>query len=120
MMFSVFNDPRQILHVPQVAGETNQTSGTWQAATQPVSVPIKGDIQEITARELQRLPEGEYEIGDCRFFTSAVLADGDLLQVTEGDGSVTVWTVNTLEKKLRFMPKFGIPSRRAYLLKRRA
>jgi hypothetical protein len=116
--FSFFNTSRQIMHVPITAGETSQSSGTWQPPAVPVPVAITGDIQDITAKDLQRLPEGEYEIGDCRIITGAILNDGDQLRVTEEDGSVSTWSVKTLEKKTRIMQRLGIAPRRVYLLKR--
>lgn len=117
--FSVLNFPRQIVHVPQTAGETNQSTGAWTAATQAATAVITGDVQDLTARDLQRLPEGEYQIGDRRIFTASALNDGDILQVTEDTGSVTEWTVKTLERSTHILPKFGVSTRKTYLLKRR-
>lgn len=119
-IFSVFDFPGQILHVPQVAGETNQSTGAWTPASQPSAVAITGSIQDITAKDLQRLPEGEYEIGDRKFSTGASLNAGDLLQITEPDATVTEWTVKERERTSYFLPKFGMPLRHVYLLKRRA
>jgi len=119
-IFSVFDFPGQILHVPQVAGETNQSTGTWTAPATPASIPIKGSIQDITAEDLQYLPEGEYVFGDRKISTAAVLSDGDILQVTEPGGAVSTWTVKTRERTSYFLPKFGMPLRHVYLLKRRA
>ena len=117
--FSVFDYPRQILHVPITAGETNQSTGAWQPPSTPISAVIAGDIQDLTYRDLQRLPEGEYAIGDRKIFTTVSLTEGDLLQVTEDNGSVSEWSVKTLEKSTHILPKFGVSPRKAYLLKRR-
>ena len=117
--FSVFDYPRQILHVPVSMGETNQTTGAWEPESQLAAATITGDIQDLTARDIQRLPEGEFHIGDRRIFTTAVLADGDLVQVTEDTGSISEWTVKTLERATHILPKFGVSPRKVYLLKRR-
>jgi len=119
-VFSVFDFPGQIMHVPQMAGGSSQTTGTWQPGSQGTPVAIKGNVQDITAKDLQRLPEGEYVIGDRRISTSAVLGVGDILEVTETDSVVTVWTVKARERTSYILPKFGMPLRHVYLLKRRA
>lgn len=118
-VFSVFDFPGQILHVPQVAGGTSQSTGTWQPGSQQTPVAIKGNVQDLTVKDLQRLPEGEYELGDRRISTSAVLGVGDILEVTETDNSVTKWTVKARERTSYILPKFGMPLRHVYLLKRR-
>jgi len=120
-MFSVFDYPRSIVHVPKSAGSTNQATGVWVPGTTPVPVPITGDIQDLTYRDLQRLPEGEYTIGDRRIFTSAALDPDDTLQVTEDDGTVSSWQVKTLERKSHLLETMAGVTRRSYLLlKRRA
>ncbi|MDD1695104.1 MAG: hypothetical protein LUQ71_10310 [Methanoregula sp.] len=120
MSFSVFNFHGSILHTPKSVGQTNQSSGAWVPGPAAVSVPITGDIQDLTYRDLQRLPEGEYTIGDARIFTAAVLDPDDTLQVTEGDGTVSSWQVKTLEKTGRMMAAVCGIRRRSYLLKRQA
>ena len=116
--FQVFDYPRQIMHVPITAGSTNQTTGVWQPPATPVSVAITGGLRDLTFQDLQQLPEGKFSIGDRRIITTVPLAEEDLLQVTESDGSVTVWIVKTIERTSYVMPKFGFPQRTAYLLKR--
>ncbi len=118
-VFSVFDFPGQIMHVPQVAGNTSQSTGAWQPGSQGTSVAIKGNVQDLTVKDLQRLPEGEYELGDRRISTSAILGVGDILEVTETDGIVTKWTVKARERTSYILPKFGMPLRHVYLLKRR-
>jgi hypothetical protein len=117
--FSVFDYPGQIVHVPFSDGVTNQLTGMWTAPEAPVTATLTGDLQDLTYQDLQKMPEGEYAIGDRRIFTAAALCTGDVLQVTEADGSVSEWTVKALEKTTHIMPKFGLPSRNVYLLKRR-
>jgi len=118
-VFSVFDFPGQILHVPVTPGGTNQSTGAWGSPAAVTPVPVTGGISDITARDLQRLPEGEYELGDRRFSTGATLTPGDILQVTEPDATVTEWTVKARERTSYIMPKFGMPLRHVYLLKRR-
>jgi len=117
-VFSVFDFPGTIMHVPQVAGETNQSTGTWQAATQPSKSAITGNVQDLTVRDLQRMPEGEYELGDRKISTGATLTPGDLLEITEVDNTVTTWAVKARERTSYILPKFGMPLRHVYLLKR--
>jgi len=118
-VFSILDYPWQIMHVPITAGETNQSTGTWTPpATPPDPTSITGSIQDITAKDLERLPEGEYEIGDRRFSTSVALNKGDILQVTEFDASVSNWYVKTRERTSYVMQKVGLPLRHTYLLKR--
>lgn len=118
-VFSVFDYPYQILHVPKTAGETNQTTGTWDPGSESTAVAIKGNLQDITVRELQRLPEGEYAIGDRKISTSTFLTEGDVLRVTEPNGTVSSWYVKAKERTSYILPKFGMPLRHVYLLKRR-
>jgi hypothetical protein len=119
-VFSVFDFPGKIVHVPNVAGETNQSDGTWQAASQPATSEITGNVQDLTVRDLQRLPEGEYEFGDRKISTGATLSPGDTLEITEVDQSTTSWLVKARERTSYILPKFGMPLRHVYLLKRRA
>lgn len=107
------------MHVPIAAGETNQETGVWIPPADPVPAIITGDIQDLTYRDLQRLPEGEYTIGDRRIFTAAALCEGDILQITEDDATVSEWTVKTMEKSTHLLQKFGMSPRKSYLLKRR-
>ena len=65
----------------------------------------------------QRLPEGEYTLGDRRIHTGARLVPGDRLEVVEPDGTTSRWTVRALEKQTSFLVHYGI-DRRTYLLKR--
>jgi len=117
--FSIFNFPRSIVHVPKSVGSTSQSTGTWVPGSSTTSVPIAGDIQDLTYKDLQRLPEGEYTIGDRRIFTAAVLDPDDTLQVTEDDGAVSSWQVKTLERKGHMIEAMTGMTRRSYLLKRR-
>lgn len=116
--FAVFDYPRQIMHVPITVGSTNQSTGVWQPPGIPTPAAITGDLQDIKLQDLQRLPEGIVTLGDRRIITTFALSEGDLLQVTESDSSVSVWIVNTVERASYVMPKFGFPQRTAYLLKR--
>ena len=118
-VFSILDYPWQIMHVPTTAGGTNQTTGAWTPPATAASVAITGSIQDISVKDLQRLPEGEYEIGDRRFSSSVALNDGDILQVTEFDATVSNWYVKTRERTSYVMQKVGLPLRHTYLLKRR-
>lgn len=118
-VFSVFNFPGQILHIPQVAGATNQSTGAWQPGPQQTPVAITGNVQDLTVWDLQRLPEGEYEFGDRKISTGATLTRGDLLEITEVDQTTTTWLVKARERTSYILPKFGMPLRHVYLLKRR-
>ena len=118
--FSVFDFPGQILHVPFSPGVTNQSTGVWTAGASGFATPIKGNIQEVNANDLQTMPEGVYEVGDIKIITSVSLPVGDILQITEPDGvTVVEWTVKTFVKCTNIIPKFGLPVRNTYLLKKR-
>lgn len=119
-VFSVFDFPGQIMHVPQVTGGTSQSTGAWQPGSQGTAAAIKGNVQDLTVQDLRWLPEGEYEMGDRRISTSALLNVGDYLQITEPGGVVTEWLVKAPERTSYILPKFGMPLRHVYLLKRRA
>ncbi|MDD4255345.1 MAG: hypothetical protein PHP59_08220 [Methanofollis sp.] len=93
--FSVFDYPQQILWIPITPGYTEQDTGRLHPRGEGPPVAICGDLKDITARDLQRLPEGLYEIGDRRFTTTQLLSPGDFLDITELDGAtVTRWTIN--------------------------
>jgi len=96
-------------------GYTDQTTGEWVEGNEEV-VEITGHLQEITAKELQRLPEGEYSVGDRKFYTDADVKVGDVIRITEPDGSVTEWEVKAIEKNYHQLSKLGI-KRKSLLLK---
>jgi|Deesub1362A_J573_1020465.scaffolds.fasta_scaffold00761_7 hypothetical protein len=101
--------------VKVTSGYTDQQTGDYIPGSENV-VEIKGHLQEITAKELQRLPEGEYEIGDRRLYTDADVEIGDIIKVTESDGSTTDWVVKAIERKYHQLSKLEI-SRKSLLLK---
>lgn len=114
--FDVFDHPFAIVHVAVTEGHTDQETGAWVPGT-TTSTPIAGSLEDLTLRDLQRLPEGEYTLGDRRIHTSARLTPGDQLEVVE-PGTTSRWTVRTLERQTSFLAHHGI-DRRTYLLKRR-
>ena len=114
--FDVFDHPFAIVHVAVTEGHTDQETGAWAPGT-PTSAPIAGSLEDLTLRDLQRLPEGEYTLGDRRIHTGARLVPGDRLEVVEPDGTTSRWTVRALEKQTSFLVHYGI-DRRTYLLKR--
>jgi len=118
-VFSILDYPWQIMHVPITPGETNQSTGAWTPPATVASVAITGSLQDISVKDMQRLPEGEYEIGDRRFSTLVALNDGDVLQVTEFDATVSNWYVKTRERTSYVMHSVGLPLRHTYLLKRK-
>jgi hypothetical protein len=117
MTISDLDYPYKIELVRITEGYTDQQTGEWVAGSEIVT-EIKGHLQEITALELQRLPEGEYEIGDRRLYTNADVAAGDIVRITEPDGSVTEWTVRAVERTYHQLSKLGV-ARKALLLKRK-
>lgn len=115
MTISDLDYPYKIELVRIIEGYTDQQTGEWVPGSETV-IEIRGHLQEITTKELQRLPEGEYEIGDRRLYTDADAKVGDIIKITEPDGSTTEWVVKAVEKNYHLLSKFGI-SRKAYLLK---
>ena len=101
--------------VKVTAGYTDQQTGDYIPGSETVT-EIKGHLQEITTKELQRLPEGEYSIGDRRLYTDADAEVGDVIRITEPDGSITEWVVKAIEKNYHHLSKLGI-SRKSILLK---
>lgn len=114
--FDVFDHPHQITHVTVTEGHTDQETGAWVPGT-TTTAPIAGSLEDLTLRDLQRLPEGEYTLGDRRIHTGARLVPGDRLEVVEPDGTTSRWAVRALEKQTSFLAHHGI-DRRTYLLKR--
>ncbi len=115
--FDVFNHPHQIAHVSVTEGHTDQETGEWVPGT-TATTAIAGSLEDLTLKDLQRLPEGEYTLGDRRIHTGAHLAPGDRLEVLEPDGTTSRWAVRALERQTSFLAHYGI-DRRTYLLKRR-
>ncbi len=114
--FDVFDHPHQITHVAVTEGHTDQETGAWVPGT-TTSTAIAGSLEDLTLRDLQRLPEGEYTLGDRRIHTGAHLTPGDHLEVVEPGGTLSRWIVRALEKQTSFLAQYGI-DRRTYLLKR--
>ena len=115
MTISDLDYPFTIQLVRITEGYTDQLTGEWIPRTEQIT-EIKGHLQEITARELSYLPEGEYEIGDRKLYTSEDLEVGDVVKITEPDGSITEWTVKAVESKHSVLERYRI-KRRVYLLK---
>lgn len=114
--FDVFDHPHPITRVAVTEGHTDQETGEWVPGT-TASTAIAGSLEDLTLRDLQRLPEGEYTLGDRRIHTGARLVPGDRLEVVEPDGTPSRWAVRALEKQTSFLVHHGI-DRRTYLLKR--
>ena len=114
--FDIFNHPLPITLVAVTEGHTDQETGEWIPGT-TASTAIAGSLEDLTLRDLQRLPEGEYTLGDRRIHTGARLVPGDRLEVVEPDGTTSRWAVRAIEKQTSFLAHHGI-DRRTYLLKR--
>jgi hypothetical protein len=117
MTISDFDYPYKIELIKVTEGYTDQSTGEWVEGS-TTTQEIKGHLQEITAKELQRLPEGEYSIGDRRLYTDANAEIGDAVRITEPDGSTTEWIVKAIEKNYHQLSKLGI-SRKSLLLKQK-
>jgi hypothetical protein len=119
MTISDLDYPYSIQLVRITEGYSDQSTGEFVAGNESTQ-DIKGHLQEITAKELQRLPEGEYSIGDRRLYTDAEADIGDIVKITEPDGSITEWIIKAVERKYSLISKHSGISRRAYLLKRKS
>jgi hypothetical protein len=117
MTITDFDYPYTIQLVKIAEGYTNQSTGEYIPGSETVT-EIKGHIQDITAKLLQQLPEGEYSIGDRRLYTDADIKPGDIVRITEPDNSVTEWIVKEQERNYNFLSKHQI-TRRVFLLKRK-
>ena len=114
--FDVFDHPHQITRVAVTEGHTDQETGAWVPGSTNRTL-ISGGLEDLTLQDLQRLPEGDYELGDRRIHTAARLEPGDGLEVVETDGITSRWTVRALESQTSFLVHHGI-DRHTYLLKR--
>jgi hypothetical protein len=61
--FSVFDYPRQILHIPASPGHTDQDTGSWVPGGPKHRSPSRA-ISRTSRTGPSALPEGEYAIGD--------------------------------------------------------
>lgn len=115
MTLSEFDYPYTLKRVAVTEGATNQSTGVFTAGSEAITT-ITGHLQEITAKELQRLPEGEYEIGDKKLFTPSDIDEGDTIRITAADTTTTDWTVRAIENNYHLLSKYGI-QRHSYHLK---
>ncbi|MCZ0859939.1 hypothetical protein O0S10_01690 [Methanocorpusculum sp. MG] len=112
--FSEFDYPYPILHVCIEPGYTDE-DGTRIPARVISSTAVAGHLQDVSAREILRAPEGMYLSGDRRFHTSTPLAEDSLLKITEPNGDVTSWTIVGCESAVHTL---FFPVRYTYLIRR--
>jgi|GEM_PF-1752785 hypothetical protein len=118
-MFSALDWPYKIELVRITEGYTDQSTGDYIPPQESV-VEIKGHISDVTVKDLQRAPEGLYELGDRRLYVakSYGIAEGDIIKITEADGSVSEWKVVRRERSYGLLERYAA-SREAFLLRRR-
>jgi len=116
MTLTDFDYPRTIERIRVTRGYTDQTTGDYVPSTES-TITIKGHVQDLSARELQQLPEGEYSIGDKKLYTSDDVIVGDRIKLTEPDGTVSEWEVRAQQKEYNILSMLG--SRKSFLLKRK-
>lgn len=114
--FKEFDHPYQISHVSVTEGHTDQDTGVYVPGS-TTRTGISGNLEDLTLKDLERLPEGEYNIGDRKIHTGAALNEKDELEISEPDGSTSRWQVRTLSNQTSLLAKRGI-NRQTYLLKR--
>ena len=112
--FSEFDYPYPILLVCMKPGYTDE-DGIRVPARIVSSTAVAGHLQDVSAREILRAPEGIYLPGDRRFYTSTPLAEDSLLKITESNGDVTSWTIVGCESAAHML---FFPVRYTYLLRR--
>lgn len=110
--------PYSIELVKITEGYTDQGTGEYVPGTESV-IEISGHVQDITAKMLQSFPQGEYSIGDRKIYTDADVEVGDVIRITEGDGSVSEWIVKDFERDYNVLSKHDVV-RKSFLLKRKA
>ena len=108
-----FNWKYPISHVCITQGRTDRNTGEWIEETTRES-SITGDVQDISAEECRRYPQGFVRSGDRKIFTAACLEIGDTLKITESDNRITEWSVSALSEEYHM---FG-ERRFQYILRR--
>ena len=114
-----FDWPHNIKLVSITAGGTNQSTGDYDAPGE-VETDIKAHIIDLSIKDLQRMPEGMYAIGDRRIICDKIygVTPIDNIKITEADSSVTDWEVKEREKSYAMIGKFAGEDRESFLLKK--
>lgn len=114
-----FDWPHNIKLVAITAGGTNQSTGNYDAPGE-AETDIKGHVVDLSIKDLQRMPEGVYALGDRRLICekSYGVKPIDNIKITEADASVTKWEVKEREKSYAMIGKFAGEARESFLLKK--
>lgn len=112
--FSEFDYPYPILAVCTMPGYTDE-DGRRVPTRVASSAAVAGDLQDVSAREILRAPEGMYLSGDRRFSTCTLLVEDSLLKITEPNGDVTSWMIVGCESAAHTL---FFPVRYTYLIRR--
>lgn len=113
--FDVFDNSGAMAKKVITAGYHN-SSGVWVPPSES-SATFSGHISSVSDKRLQFLPEAVRELG-TRILSvdgSVVLKNGDRIQVTEPDGSTTMWTIGEEAKTTSLMKSIGVNRRRFYI-----
>lgn len=120
MRFDIFNYPRTITKVSVTEGYTNQSTGAWVPESTS-ETEIQAHVADVTLKERQYLDPGVVEKGVRKLIcdSSIALIVGDRVKITEEDGSVTEWLVNSKMSESNLMDQYIDVSRITYLLEKR-
>lgn len=102
-------------------GGTSQSTGTYTAPG-AAETTIKGHVIDLSIKELDRMPEGIYSIGDRRLICDKIygVKPNDHIKITEADASETRWEVKEQEKSYGVMTKLTKENRASFLLKKKS
>lgn len=116
-IFSVLDYPFEITWISVIPGYHDSSGVYVPESTTPSS--IKGHISDITEEEKQFLPEGVSVTG-TKLFSTCVdgIQDGDRLQITAEDDTVTTWYVRRKPYTNNLIKKYTGISRTNYYITR--
>lgn len=114
-MFEEFDYPRPMILIG-ITPAAKDATGAFVAGSE-TRTAINGHKKDVTLRDLNFDKTGILDLGDCILSTSAPLKNGDRIEITEKDGSVSLWLVKTKIADLPLLEREGI-TRAQWQLKR--
>lgn len=116
-----FDWPYTIKLLSVTPGGTTQSTGEYEPPVE-AETEIKGHVIDLSIKELDRMPEGIYSIGDRRLICDKTygVKPNDSIKITEADATETHWEVKEQEKSYGVMTKFTGENRASFLLKKKS
>jgi len=120
--FAIFNHPYTITHISATEGYNKDfdplhpSSGVWVPITE-TRTTIYGHISSITEKDRIFLPDNVTETGVRKLSVEndVVIETGDKIEVTEPDGTITLWYVDRQVKTSSVLELVGIKRRQYYI-----